>query len=380
MILHKTINNKWQLQKSFLSKFTITLGLSSILFITPIFVNEARASKGHAPMTIDPIKKAFFDSIGKPEDNPILYPKYINKESPKTYENQNENTENSENNTNKVNHENSTQKNNVFIDKNGNPVTNQFVKISNDYGHYLDENGQIVKFKLVHAPNKTYFYAPSDGKIPLGKSGGFTVSDKRYYREKNGQLKLGWVKNHGKSFYYSPHLLRNCYEKIAGKDYQFNKFGEAIELNSYSVKNEWSYSRGYLSGPRVRDRNVGKDHVIISLAHQYMWVFKNHKLVISTPIISGKPSTPTIRGNFSIQGKARNKTLVGPDYRSPVKYWVPFAGSYGIHDAAWQKSRNFRKNSSSYLRVGSHGCVNILPSIMPKIFNNVFLGSAVTIY
>lgn len=342
------INNSGNLLKKF-----FLLASMAIFFSMALVLPEAKAYS----------KDLFFKSIEEARENPILYPEY--KEDPEKHSLPgNDDWQESEEPS--LSHEDGP--------------TNKFVKVNNDYGYYYDRSGNILRSTLVKSSDGKLYYAPKNGKIPLGRIGAFTADGKVYYRLKSGNLHTGWIKDKGKSFYYNPHMLTDCYENIGKNPYYFDKDGRAQDAGSYSVKNEWSYNSGRLSGPAVRERTVGNNHIVISLRHQYLWLFKNHRLFLNTPIISGKPSSPTIRGNFVIQVKATDKTLVGPDYSSPVNYWLPFSGSYGIHDAAWQRSRNFYKDSSSYKRVGSHGCVNILPSVMPKIFNNIFTGAPVTVY
>ena len=61
----------------------------------------------------------------------------------------------------------------------------------------------------------------------------------------------------------------------------------------------------------------------------------------------------------------RGKNADGSTYASPVKYWMPFYGGYGIHDASWRKASEF--NSSTYHSDGSHGCVNMQTSAAKEI-------------
>ncbi len=339
-----------RLLKNFVLLTSLAFFLSMVLSLP-----SARADSNGKAQDSTSSKELFFKSIEEAKENPILYPEY--KASP----------------------EESTPSENEGLGNEDLP-SNRFVRVNDDYGYFYDLDGNIMRSTIIKSSDGKLYYAPDSGKIPLGRVGAFTAEGKIYYRLKSGELHVGWIKDKGNSFYYSPQKLTNCYKTVGKNPYYFDADGRAQDDKTYSVKNEWSYSKGYLSGPAVRERNVGSSHIVISLRHQYLWLFKNHRLFLNTPIISGKPSSPTIRGNFAIQGKATNKTLVGPDYRSPVKYWLPFSGSYGIHDASWQRSRNFYKDSSSYRRVGSHGCVNILPSVMPKIFNNIFVGASVTVY
>ena len=68
--------------------------------------------------------------------------------------------------------------------------------------------------------------------------------------------------------------------------------------------------------------------------------------------------------------------LRGQGYASPVKYWMPFYGNYGIHDASWRSSFG----GDIYLTNGSHGCVNTPRDAMQVIFENVEKGTPVVLY
>ena len=99
----------------------------------------------------------------------------------------------------------------------------------------------------------------------------------------------------------------------------------------------------------------------------------------SSYVITGvinKWDTP--KGRFMVNQKARNVTLVGPDYARRVAYWMPFIRSeYGIHDGWWREEWEFGLSGSR--RRGSHGCVNLPASKMPTLYNRVKVGTPVII-
>lgn len=99
---------------------------------------------------------------------------------------------------------------------------------------------------------------------------------------------------------------------------------------------------------------------------------------MSTDIVSGNPyagnATPT--GVYRLKYKERNSILVGEDYRTPVSYWMPFNGGVGMHDANWRGSFG----GSIYQGGGSHGCINLPPSIAGKIYSNIEAGNVVIVY
>ena len=99
--------------------------------------------------------------------------------------------------------------------------------------------------------------------------------------------------------------------------------------------------------------------------------------MLSTDVVTGNPNkgNATPPGVYSLTYKARNATLRGerrPDgtysYETPVKYWMPFNGGIGFHDASWQPTFG----GSRYKSHGSHGCVNLPPSVAPKMYELVY--------
>jgi lipoprotein-anchoring transpeptidase ErfK/SrfK len=84
--------------------------------------------------------------------------------------------------------------------------------------------------------------------------------------------------------------------------------------------------------------------------------------------------TPT--GTYPVQYKDLDAVLVGEDYETPVKYWMPFNRNIGFHDAAWRKE--FGKDI--YLKSGSHGCINMPPESAKLMYKEIQRGVAVVVY
>lgn len=152
-----------------------------------------------------------------------------------------------------------------------------------------------------------------------------------------------------------------------------------VYKNTTVFKNGTLY-RYNSSGKLVDTYRTGQNRVVVSLDLQYLWVIRNGRLVAESPVIGGKPKTPTVVGDFRIENKVRNTYLTGPTWRSYVSYWIPFhRNAYGIHDASWQNQNNFYYGSDAYLWTGSHGCVNLPVSKAKKIYDNVYIGMPVTV-
>lgn len=115
----------------------------------------------------------------------------------------------------------------------------------------------------------------------------------------------------------------------------------------------------------------------VDLGNQHMWFYKDGQLIVDSDFVSGNMSykdrvTPS--GVYSLYYKQRDKTLRGkknPDgtyeYESPVKYWMPFNGGVGLHDASWRS--NFGGNI--YKTSGSHGCINLPRSKAQVLYENI---------
>lgn len=152
------------------------------------------------------------------------------------------------------------------------------------------------------------------------------------------------------------------------------KIIEAIKSGqSQTIEPEYTYT-GY---HRETDE-IGNTYVEISLSKQHMWFFKDGQLLVDTDVVTGNHNKgwDTHTGVYAIMYKERDATLVGEDYSSPVKYWMPFYANTGIHDASWRSSFG----GSEYLNNGSHGCVNTPPANAEKIFNNIEKGVPVVVY
>lgn len=143
----------------------------------------------------------------------------------------------------------------------------------------------------------------------------------------------------------------------------------------------------YLQTAKQRGKDdIGGTYVEIDLSRQHMWMYKNGKLLVDTPIVSGDlrgetGSTPV--GTGMAWAKIRNKTLrgnnavTGQAYQFPTKYFIPFGyTSAGIHD---NSVRN-KFGGEIYKKNGSSSCINTPPDVMKTIFENLPENSAVVIY
>ena len=124
----------------------------------------------------------------------------------------------------------------------------------------------------------------------------------------------------------------------------------------------------------------------ISIANQRMWYYKDGKLLVDTPIVSGcvanGHATPS-GGVWKINYKASPYVMKGEimangerEYETPCDYWLPFNGGIGIHDLASRTAFG----GSIYKTNGSHGCINTPYENVQTIYRNITAGTPVVVW
>lgn len=129
----------------------------------------------------------------------------------------------------------------------------------------------------------------------------------------------------------------------------------------------------------IRSSNdIGNSYVEIDLKGQTVSVYIGGELRVKTPAVTGDASKgyDTPPGVYPLNYKERDAVLRGESYASPVKYWMPFNGNIGLHDADWRTSFG----GDIYKSSGSHGCINLPPDNAKTIFDLVYPGMPVIVY
>lgn len=128
---------------------------------------------------------------------------------------------------------------------------------------------------------------------------------------------------------------------------------------------------GYVS--KKHSQSLGDNYVIIDISSQNLKVYVDDKVIIDTPIVTGKDSTPTYCGVFDVYKKEEN--VYWPEFNVTVRYGLAFNRGEWMHDASWRKSFGGKE----YHKNGSHGCVNIPLDVMDDVFENVEIGTPVLV-
>ncbi len=116
--------------------------------------------------------------------------------------------------------------------------------------------------------------------------------------------------------------------------------------------------------------DYGMTYVEVDLGNQHLYLVENGKCILDTPFVSGNVSKgwTTPPGIFGLYYKQKDKVLRGEDYETPVKYWMPFNGGIGLHDADWRGSFG----GTIYKTNGSHGCINLPPAKAAIVYDHVY--------
>ncbi|MGL5417131.1 MAG: L,D-transpeptidase family protein [Clostridium sp.] len=115
--------------------------------------------------------------------------------------------------------------------------------------------------------------------------------------------------------------------------------------------------------------DIGNSYVEISLDNQHIWYYKDGKLLTESKIVTGNINRGwgTPPGVYKLTYKQLDTVLRGEDYATPVKFWMPFNGGIGLHDATWRSEFG----GSIYKSGGSHGCINLPYNVAQTIYNNI---------
>lgn len=175
---------------------------------------------------------------------------------------------------------------------------------------------------------------------------------------------------------------------VSGGDYGYsvNKVKERDEVWDILWDGETDDREPYFYTTQYNEGSgIGGTYIEANLSQQHVWIYIDGNMVCDTPCVSGNTSlgrgTPT--GVYQILYKDTEVDLKGQrlangqySYISHVKYWMPFYGGCGFHDASWRS--NF--GGTIYKYDGSHGCINLPPSIVPTFYNYVRTGMPVVVF
>ncbi len=135
----------------------------------------------------------------------------------------------------------------------------------------------------------------------------------------------------------------------------------------------------YLRQGFVRGQDdLGDTYIEVDMTDQHMYYYRDGVLILDTDVVTGNTGRRmgTPEGVNYIYYKQRNRTLRGPGYATPVKYWMAVKGHVGIHDSGWRSEYG----GTIYQKNGSHGCINTPPDMAAKLYEMAEIGTPVILF
>lgn len=128
--------------------------------------------------------------------------------------------------------------------------------------------------------------------------------------------------------------------------------------------------------------------VVVDISSQEVKLYCNNEVILTTPVVTGKPSTPSDKGLFEIYDISHSRYLIGPNYKSYVDIMMKYNGGEGLHDAqyhthedgfrhGWRDASEF--GGDTYLKHGSHGCINMIHDDVMIVSDYVDIGTKVLV-
>lgn len=216
----------------------------------------------------------------------------------------------------------------------------EWLSVDDDLNLVVDEEG-VLSFVKELASKYNTCYKPKELKTSYGST--VTISNGPY----------GWKINN------SEEVAQILDDLKAGK-----------KVEREPVYSQTANSHG--------ENDYGNSYVEINLTAQHLFLYKDGVLVTESDFVSGNVAKghATPGGAFMLTYKTLNAVLRGPDYETPVTYWMPFNGDIGMHDLTSRKAFG----GDIYKTRGSHGCINLPYSAAKKIYETIDKGYCVLVY
>jgi lipoprotein-anchoring transpeptidase ErfK/SrfK len=130
----------------------------------------------------------------------------------------------------------------------------------------------------------------------------------------------------------------------------------------------------------------GEKAVVIRLQAQSLTAYQNGKLVLRTPVTTGRLALPTPVGSFSIQSRHSPYTFISPWPQGNPYYYPPtpvtwamyFYDNDFLHDDPAEPASAFGKGSQNG-PYASHGCVHVPHDAMAFLFRWLPIGAKVIV-
>ncbi len=176
----------------------------------------------------------------------------------------------------------------------------------------------------------------------------------------------------GRKFVTNSETYGFLIDKDAEADALYTDIVNREDVEREPELDNWAYSLDN------QGNDIGNSYVEVNLSQQKVYLYKEGQLIFECDCVSGcvAEGHTTPGGLFDIDAVIYDTVLEGEDYSSPVKFWMPFNGGIGFHDATWRSEFG----GNIYVNNGSHGCVNLPYDYAQILYENVEWGFPVICY
>ena len=127
-------------------------------------------------------------------------------------------------------------------------------------------------------------------------------------------------------------------------------------------------STGAYKVTAFKPHNPSAVKVKVSTSTQHIYVMEGERVLMAVQGCVGTPSSPTPKGNFTINNKIKQKRRVSqPDAGYPMAYWCEFLPAYGFHEGFVHPHPR------------THGCIRLHREAAARLFALVNIGTPVSI-
>lgn len=128
--------------------------------------------------------------------------------------------------------------------------------------------------------------------------------------------------------------------------------------------------------------------VVVDISNQELKLYSDNEVILTSPVVTGKPSSPTDQGIFEIYDISGPRYLIGSNYKTYVDTMMKYNGNEGLHDAEYHQHEDGFKHGwrdisefggETYLTNGSHGCVNMPHEEVMAVKEYVEIGTKVLV-
>ncbi|MGB7445316.1 MAG: L,D-transpeptidase [Coleofasciculaceae cyanobacterium] len=148
----------------------------------------------------------------------------------------------------------------------------------------------------------------------------------------------------------------------------------ALGILSEPVSADSSYlptqTKAETEKPLMREKRTGR-WIEIDLSRQRLVAWDGKTAYYVFTVSTGKRSTPTPTGTYSIRTKYRSSRMRGRGYDIPnVPYAMYYHGGYALHGAPWH---------SRFGTPVSHGCINLRVQDARRLYSWSSIGTTVVV-